>query len=92
MRSAVHHDVHMTSDADCIEANVDYGVLSGHFIRVDVEIPSAALNGHREDGGPTGCLILTDDEAERLGRQLLARVTLLRELREGASMRKTPDD
>lgn len=75
------HDVSMTADAECVEANVDYGNVSGYLVRLDVEIPPAALNGRREDGGPMGCLLLTHDEAERLGQQLLARAARVRELR-----------
>jgi len=82
----------MTSDAGCVEANVDYGNASGNLVRLDLEIPHAALNGRREDGGPMGCLLLSHDEAERLGQQLLARAATVRELRNGLGGQGTSDD
>jgi hypothetical protein len=33
----------MTSDAACVEANVDYGNAFGYLVRLDVEIPPAAV-------------------------------------------------
>ena len=44
------HNGPMTSDGACVEANIDYGYASGYLVRLDVEIPRAALNGRREDG------------------------------------------
>jgi len=82
----------MTSDAACVEANVDYGNVSGYLVRLDVEIPPAALNGWREDGGPMGCLLLSHDEAEALGQQLLARAARVRELRDAVGGQGTSDD
>jgi hypothetical protein len=82
----------MTSDAACVEANIDYGNASGYVVRLDVEIPPTALNGRREDGGPMGCLLLSYDEAERLGQQLLARAARVRELRDGVGEQGTGDD
>ena len=83
------HNVPMTSEAACVEANVDYGNASGYLVRLDIGIPPAALNGRREDGGPMGCLLLTHDEAERLGQQLLARAARVRELRDSVGRRGT---
>jgi len=77
------HNGPMTSDAACVEANVDYGNASGYMVRLDVEIPHDALAGRRDDGGPMGCLLLSHDEAERLGHQLLARAARVRKLRDG---------
>jgi hypothetical protein len=73
----------MTSDAACVEANIDYGNASGYLVRLDVEILLLLFNGRREDGGAMGCLLLSHDEAERLGQQILARVASVRELRNG---------
>ena len=86
------HNGPMTSDAACVEANVDYGNASGYLVRLDLEIPRAALNGRREDGGPMACLLLSHDEAERLGQQLLARAARLRELRDGVGGQGTSND
>ena len=82
----------MASDAACVEANVAYGNASGYQVRLDVEIPHDALNGRREDGGPMGCLLLSHDEAERLGQQLLARAATVRELRDGVGGQGPRDD
>lgn len=86
------HNVPIASDAACVEANVDYGNSSGYLVRFDVEIPTAALNGRRQDGGPMGCLLLTHDEAGRLGQQILARAASVRELRDGFGGQGTSDD
>ncbi|MEO6412134.1 MAG: hypothetical protein ABIO48_06060 [Pedococcus sp.] len=72
----------MTSDADCVEAHVDYGNVSGYIVRLDVEIPREAMAGHRVDGGPTGMLLLTEEEAESLAQQLLAVAEEIRRLRD----------
>ena len=53
--------------------------MSGYLVRLDVEIPSAATNGSRPDGGPTGCLLLSPEEAEDLAHQLQACVRQARE-------------
>lgn len=71
----------MELDGRCLEANIDYGNTIGHFVRLDVEMPAQTVNGRRDDGGPTGCMALTHEEAETLGRQLLARAQQVRELR-----------
>lgn len=75
----------MSLDADCVEANVDFGNVSGYVVRLDVEIPPEAVNGRRADGGPMGCLLLTHDEARQLGEQLLARAAEVRGLRASAA-------
>jgi hypothetical protein len=77
------NNVLMASDAACVEANVDYAKSSGHLVRLDVEIPIAALNGQRQDGGPMGCRLESHDEAQRLGQQILARAASVRVLRDG---------
>jgi hypothetical protein len=82
----------MTSDAACVEANIDYGNAAGYLVRLDVEIPRTALNGRREGGGPVGCLLLNHDEAERLGQQLLARAARVRELRDAVGGQGPSDD
>ena len=69
-------------DAECVEANVDYGNICGYVVRLDVEIPRDALNGHRNDGGPMGHLLVTPDEAERLAQQILRRAAEVRKLRQ----------
>jgi hypothetical protein len=72
----------VTSDAECLEANVDFGSVSGYVVRLDVEIPADAMNGSREDGGPMGHLLVTPDEAERLAQLILARAAEVRALRQ----------
>ena len=55
----------MNSEADCLDANIDYGHGGGYFVRVDVELPKTGLYGAtRPDGGPMGFLSLTDAEAD----------------------------
>ena len=70
----------MTTDAACLEANVDYANVTGYVVRLDVEIPADAMNGSREDGGPMGHLLVTPDEAERLAQFILARAAEARTL------------
>jgi hypothetical protein len=72
----------VTTDADCVEAFVDYGNVPGYLVRLNVEIPKDATAGNREDGGPMGMLLLTHDEAESLAHQLLAVAAEGRRLRD----------
>jgi hypothetical protein len=60
----------VTSDANCIEANVQYAKAPGYHVSIDLEIPRDALTGTRADGGPMGHLRLTDAEADLLAAQL----------------------
>jgi hypothetical protein len=63
----------MTSEGDCLDANVDYSNKGGYFVRVDVELPiNAVAQGRRDDGGPTGWLWLSPDDADRLAAKLTA--------------------
>ena len=52
------------SDVDKhLDANVDYGNVVGHFVRVDVTLPRDALYEATDDGPVTGYVALSADEA-----------------------------
>jgi hypothetical protein len=69
-------------DAQCLDANVDYGHGDGYFVRVDVELPRRGLYpGTRADGGPTGFLSLTDVEAEAFAAKLMEMAVRVRQER-----------
>lgn len=61
------------SEGDCLDANVDFSAKAGYFVRVDVELPQDAVSRiQRDDGGPTGWLRLTPEDAEELAAKLVA--------------------
>jgi hypothetical protein len=65
------------TDAELIGAEVDYGDRNGYFVRVDVELPRDAI--YTVDGGPTGWLALTADEADALAQLLRERAEQVRQ-------------
>lgn len=67
------------SERGLVDAHVDYGNISGYFVRLDVEIPAQGL-WHRQGRSPVaGYLMLTADEAEDLGRLLVERASAVRQ-------------
>ena len=69
------------SDEEFVEPQVDYGNVSGYWVRLDVEIPvGQPYHGSRDDGGPMGYLALSPDEADRLARRLVERAKQVRDL------------
>ena len=78
------HDQAMNSEADCLDANIDYGHGGGYFVRVDVELPKTGLYGAtRPDGGPMGFLSLTDAEADAFAAKLVQMAERVRQERTG---------
>ena len=57
----------MTEDEPQLDANVDYGNVTGHFVRVDVALRRDALYSSSADGGEsdpiTGYVALSAEEA-----------------------------
>ena len=67
-----------TSERSLIDANVDYGVLSGYFVRVEVEFPKHFGWGGSDGTPVSGMLCLEPDEAEDLALLLLQRAAAAR--------------
>jgi hypothetical protein len=69
-------------DEPVAEANVDYGVMSGYFVRLDVRLEALWPDG-QPPGGAYGWAVLTPGEAEVLGASLLERARQAREAGRG---------
>ena len=62
----------MGLDAANLDANVDYGNVSGHVVRVDVDLPRDVLYPSPVEGAvASGALLLSADEAEAFGQRLI---------------------
>jgi hypothetical protein len=76
----------MTSDADRLDVNVDYGNATGLFVRVDIELPDDARYPHSAEGATAvGWLGLTPDEADVLAARLTDMADRARRAAEGHS-------
>jgi hypothetical protein len=68
-----------------LDANVDYGDVAGHFIRVDVTLPRDALYPHADDGGPVaGYVVLSAQEAIAFADELRERAERIGALNGGS--------
>jgi len=61
---------------DQADANVDYSNASGYFVRLDVELEF--FDDHFCGPGHLGWLVLSSEDAERLGAQLVDRALTVR--------------
>jgi len=66
------------SERSLVDANVDYGNISGYFVRLDIEIPIHGLSHQPGERPVSGYLILTPDEADDLSRLLAERASAAR--------------
>lgn len=63
-----------------LDVNIDYGNISGYFIRLDIGLPADSLYGPGVDGSITGWLALSADDAETVAEILTRRAAEVREL------------
>jgi hypothetical protein len=87
-QDAVDQNEAMIGDEDRLNANVDYGTVSGYFVRIDVELLKEALHPATGDA-VSGWLSLSADEAETFAALLS---DMAQRVREAERERATRND
>lgn len=79
----------MIGDEDRLDANVDYGMVSGYFVRIDVELSNEALYPAATGRTVSGWLSLSADEADTFAASLS---DMAQRVREAERERTTRND